>query len=101
MPGSIPELDSVVVVSCLNQRGRLGKTTLAIHLSAVLAERGSVLGVDAGSPEFAPHWRAQPQLSAEYPVVGSPWSAPVRARALSTTSHETSDKLYLVVYNKA
>ena len=67
-----PGLDSVAVVSFLHQKGGVGKTTLAIHLATVLAERGCVLRVDADPQGFAPGWRAQPQLPAGFPVVGSP-----------------------------
>ena len=62
----------MAVVSVLNQKGWVGKTTLAIHLATVLAERDSVLRGDADPQGFAPSWRAQPQLPARCPVVGSP-----------------------------
>ena len=61
----------MAVVSFLNQKAGVGKTTLAIHLATVLAERGCVLRVDADPQGFAPGWRAQPQLPAASPVVGS------------------------------
>ncbi len=71
MPGSIPEWDSVAAVSSLNQKGGVGKTTLAIHLASVLAERGSVVRVDEDPRGFALGFRAQPQLPAGFPVAGS------------------------------
>ena len=52
------------------ERG-VGKTTLAIHLATVLAERGSVLRVDEDPRGFALGSRAQPQLPAGFPVAGS------------------------------
>ena len=62
----------MAVVSFLNQKGSVGKTRLAIHPATILAERGSVLGVDADPQGFAPGGRAQPQLPNGFPVVGSP-----------------------------
>ncbi len=72
MPSSTPELDSVAAVSFLKQKAGVRKTTLAIHLATVLAERGSVPRVDANSQGFALGWRAQPQLPAGFAVAGSP-----------------------------
>ena len=41
------ELRSVPVVSFLNQKGGVGKTTLSIHLATALAANGKVLLIDA------------------------------------------------------
>ena len=62
----------MAIVSLLNQKGGSGKTTLAIHLATVLAERGKVLPVDADPQGSALDWRAQRAADSGFPVVGLP-----------------------------
>ena len=62
----------MAVVSFLNQKGGVGKTTLAIHLATVLAERGRVLLVDADPQGSALDWSAQRAAETRFPVVGLP-----------------------------
>ena len=106
----------MAVVSFLNQKGGVCKTTLAIHLATVLAGRGSVLRVDEDPRGFALGWRAQPQLPAGFPVVGSPrpplqrdtnalgenrdWAlvaGPPRRTALSRSAFAASDLVLIPV----
>jgi chromosome partitioning protein len=65
-------LEFVAIVSFLNQKGGSGKTTLAIHLATVLAERGRVLLVDADPQGSALDWKAQRAADSGFPVVGLP-----------------------------
>ena len=62
----------MVIISFLNQKGGVGKTTLAIHLATVLAERSRVLLVDADPQGSALDWRAQRAGDSGFPVVGLP-----------------------------
>ncbi len=62
----------MAIVSFLNQKGGVGKTTLAIHVATVLAERNRVLLVDADPQGSALDWRAQRTADCGFPVVGVP-----------------------------
>lgn len=62
-----------MIISLLNQKGGVGKTTLAVHLSAALVQRGrTVLLVDADPQGSALDWSASREAAALFPVVGLP-----------------------------
>lgn len=64
------------VISILNQKGGVGKTTLAVHLATALSRRGRrVLLVDADPQGSALDWAAARQASPLFPVVGLPKSS--------------------------
>lgn len=60
-----------MIISVLNQKGGVGKTTLAIHISHALVLMGfKVLLVDADPQGSARDWAAARALPAPFPVVG-------------------------------
>jgi chromosome partitioning protein len=62
-----------MIISFLNQKGGVGKTTLAVHLSTALALRGrNVLLVDADPQGSALDWAASRSGNALFPVIGLP-----------------------------
>jgi chromosome partitioning protein len=62
-----------MIISLLNQKGGVGKTTLAVHLSTALAQRGGrVLLVDADPQGSALDWSASRQTTPLFAVVGLP-----------------------------
>lgn len=62
-----------MIVSFLNQKGGVGKTTLAVHLSMALALRGQrVLLVDADPQGSALDWSASRQAEPRFAVIGLP-----------------------------
>jgi len=62
-----------MIISLLNQKGGVGKTTLSIHVATALAQRGSrVLLVDADPQHSALDWQEARQSDPLIPVVGLP-----------------------------
>ena len=60
-----------MIISVLNQKGGVGKTTLAIHISHALVLKGySVLLVDADPQGSARDWAAARSDKPPFPVVG-------------------------------
>jgi chromosome partitioning protein len=61
-----------VVVSLLNQKGGVGKTTLSVHLATSLAGSGRVLLIDADPQHSALDWAAQREEAAPFGTIGMP-----------------------------
>ena len=62
-----------MIIGLLNQKGGVGKTTIAVNIAAVFAKAGSrVLLVDADPQGSALAWSAAREIDPIFPVVGMP-----------------------------
>jgi chromosome partitioning protein len=62
-----------MIISILNQKGGVGKTTLAVHIATALAQRGmKVLLVDADPQSSSLDWSASREGEPLFPVIGLP-----------------------------
>lgn len=69
----IQEESQIVIFSVINQKGGVGKTTLAINLAAAFARRKMrVLLVDADPQGSALDWVAERNKDTPFPVIGIP-----------------------------
>ena len=59
-----------MIIGVLNQKGGVGKTTVAVNVAAVLAQRSRVLMVDADPQGSALAWSAAREETPIFPVVG-------------------------------
>ena len=64
------EIRISVIISLVNQKGGVGKTTVAVHLAYWLSQRGSVLIVDADAQQSSSTWLQA--LHLPYQVIADP-----------------------------
>jgi chromosome partitioning protein len=62
----------MTVISLVNQKGGVGKTTLAIHIATALADRHKVLLIDADPQASALDWSRQRKDPPLFAVIGYP-----------------------------
>jgi chromosome partitioning protein len=73
------------VIALLNQKGGVGKTTLAIHIATALSATGRVLLVDADPQASALDWSSKRSAPSLFTVVGFP--KPFLHREIASLSH--------------
>lgn len=62
-----------MILSLLNQKGGVGKTTLAVHIAVGLAQKGNrVLLVDSDPQASALSWAENRDAGSPFPVIGLP-----------------------------
>ena len=80
-----------MIVALLNQKGAVGKTTLALHLAGAWAAQGKrVVVIDADLQDSALDWSARPSNRRFASRPGDP-DAWIRAREPSATAQNASD----------
>ena len=80
-----------MIISLLNQKGGVGKTTLAVHIATALAQRGHrVLMVDADPQGSALDWGASRNHGKEplFPIIGLPKATIHRDMPQLSTDYE-------------
>jgi chromosome partitioning protein len=79
-----------MIIAVMNQKGGAGKTTIALNLSAVLAEQGRrVMLVDADPQQSAQDWAAVRETPLAFQVIGM--SKPILHRDLPKMAGDYDD----------